>query len=152
MQKIWLGAGRVLFWLAWPVSWLTLRNSQRTRVLIVCGEEAVMLKNWIGTGGWSLPGGGRKRGETALIAAQREVHEEVGLSIGTDQFHLVGSYRRSKQGLSFMYELFIVHLPQKLPLRPRPLEISEACWMKRSDVQAKAAGASVQEALRHWPV
>ena len=39
--------------------------------------------SWAHQGGtWSVPGGARERGETAVEAALREAHEELGLDVG----------------------------------------------------------------------
>ena len=41
----------------------------------------LLVRHSYGPGGWALPGGGMKRGETAEAAALREAAEEVGCRI-----------------------------------------------------------------------
>lgn len=51
-------------------------------VIICDAEERVLLvRHSYGPANWALPGGGCKAGEDALVAAQREMHEELGLEL-----------------------------------------------------------------------
>lgn len=111
----------------------------------------VVVENWLGTGRWSLPGGGVKRDESPVQAARREVYEEVGLMIDPARLRSLGEYTQRDHGLQFRYELFIVALPQRTALTPRPVEIRRAAWLKPSDIEEEMIGPSVREALRHWP-
>src|SRR4051812_17481145 len=77
--------GTIAFWLSWPALWIYLRGSQRTRVLIVCDEEILLVRGWLSTGQWSLPGGGLHKNEDPVAGAQREVAEEVGISLTASQ-------------------------------------------------------------------
>lgn len=52
------------------------------RVLVIDEDERVLLiRHSYGSQRWMMPGGGVKRGEDVLIAAQREVREEVALTL-----------------------------------------------------------------------
>jgi ADP-ribose pyrophosphatase YjhB (NUDIX family) len=52
------------------------------RVLVLDADERVLLiRHTYGSQRWMMPGGGLKRGEEVLIAAQREVREEVALTL-----------------------------------------------------------------------
>ena len=64
--------------------WWRLAGTRVTgcRVLVIDAEERVLLiRHSYGTGHWMLPGGGMKRGESALAAAAREVREECAVAI-----------------------------------------------------------------------
>lgn len=54
-------------------------------VLIVQGNAILLIRQSYKEG-WSLPGGGMKRGETLTEAARREVMEEVGFTLHRLQF------------------------------------------------------------------
>lgn len=52
------------------------------RVLVIDPEDRVLLiRHSYGSRRWMMPGGGIKRGEDVLVAAQREVREEVALTL-----------------------------------------------------------------------
>ena len=54
-------------------AYVILFDEKAARVLLV--------KNWLSLKRWSLPGGGLKNSESHLQAAQREVREEINLSL-----------------------------------------------------------------------
>ncbi|MFM6933032.1 MAG: NUDIX domain-containing protein [Novosphingobium sp.] len=52
------------------------------RVLVIDAQDRVLLiRHSYGSQRWMMPGGGLKRGEDVRIAAQREVREEVALTL-----------------------------------------------------------------------
>ena len=52
------------------------------RVLVIDPDGRVLLiRHSYGSRRWMMPGGGVKRGEDVLVAAQREVREEVALTL-----------------------------------------------------------------------
>ena len=93
------------------------------RVLLV-QEGRVLLVRHTYRGGWHLPGGGIKRGETVETAARREVREEAGAEMG--KVKLLGIFsnlenRSSGHNILFACEDFnITGKPDH--------EIAEARW------------------------
>lgn len=64
--------------------WWRLRRPRLTgcRVLAFDGEGRVLLvRHSYGTGNWTAPGGGLRRGEDPLCAAARELAEETGCGL-----------------------------------------------------------------------
>ena len=55
----------------------------------------LMIRNSYGKGHWTFPGGAIDRGEQPADAAIREVHEEVGISLGSVE--PIGSYKSNRQ-------------------------------------------------------
>jgi len=70
---------------------LPIVRRPRTRVIVMLNDrEILMVKNWLGSQRWTLPGGGMKRGETPAAAAARELLEETGLTVNHDQLTFLG--------------------------------------------------------------
>ena len=72
MKSLWTFLGRVGGVMTWPLVWVVIRYTTRSRVLIICGDEVLLLKGWLSTGRWGLPGGGIRRGEDPVEAVLRE--------------------------------------------------------------------------------
>lgn len=103
----------------------------RTRVLVTDGHGQVLLmRGWFGRQRWDLPGGGIKRGETAVAAAIREVWEETGIRLHRSQLERVGEFSPAACNLSHGIILFRAQAPHG-PVGPRPafrFEVLEAGW------------------------
>ena len=87
--------------------------------------------------GWSLPGGGIGKGETARQAAVRELVEEVGLRVRAEQ--LLEPWEICERGPGGLNTVTIF----SLPLRTRPelevdgLEIVAGHWLTREQALAR---------------
>lgn len=57
-----------------------LRSGHGVKIIILNKNRILLIKNSY-RDGWTLPGGGVKRGETPVQTAAREVKEEVGLIV-----------------------------------------------------------------------
>lgn len=150
-HKLWVFAGRIGFLVArYPIS-LIVRNSHRTRVLIVCGEDYLVLKHWLGDDSWMLPGGGRHRDEDPLAAIQRETQEEIGLLPAPEKFVHAGQFECRDGSFRFTYDLYVVRLAERPQLRLQTLEILSASWFDRHAVLPGKATPELAVALSHWP-
>lgn len=77
---------------------------------------------------WSFPKGSIELGETEFEAAIRETYEEAGIQLTPDLLDDRITIRK--------YALYLVTLP--INIEPHPIdknEISQACWIKVSDIQ-----------------
>lgn len=120
--------GVVLFWLTWPLLWLYLRWSKRTRLLLVCGDEFLVVRSWLGPGAYGLPGGGLHKGEAPIDGLIREVREEIGITITPSEVdHLYNTVSHS-QGFKFQYDCYLLRLSAKPGLVLQPSEITDAQW------------------------
>ncbi len=57
------------------------KPTKGANILITHDEHILLVRNWVGFGHWSLPGGGIDDGEDPKSAALREVFEELRLSV-----------------------------------------------------------------------
>ena len=104
-------------------------NPNRAYVLLVDYKKAevLLIKNIVGRGGWSLPGGGLTSVESHLQAACREVREEINLRLDPRRLKqlcvLPGrSKLRSGKRVYFVYAL------KKRSLHHNRLEILTVAW------------------------
>jgi len=135
MKRLWELTGRSLYFMAQPFIFLIVFGSQRTRIVVQCGNSIVVVKDWLGNGAWKLPGGGVHRGERAVMSAVRELREETGLIFTSDQLmKLTGIVSNPRSKIS--YSCFYAKLPSKPRLRPKG-EIIDICWMPIDELLTK---------------
>jgi len=128
--------GKMAFILGWPILYLYLSRSKRTRVMVVVDNEVLAVRGWIGDGGWSLPGGGLHRSETPKSSAVRELKEETGIEVNETELQLLiddKSIRR--HGMSFRIVAYAVILKQKPVLSRQKLEINELDWLNINELE-----------------
>lgn len=129
MKKIWGVVGVAIFWISWPITWLAVNNSRRTRVLIIAKDEVLLVKNWLGRNRWTLPGGGAHGKETLQTAAAREIKEELGLDVDENDLQLLFQKEGMRDtGFRFDCDGFLLLLKHKPTLALDNLEMHEARW------------------------
>jgi 8-oxo-dGTP pyrophosphatase MutT (NUDIX family) len=101
---------------------------------------------------WGLPKGHIEAGETAELAALREVSEECG--VPADLLTVVGRlpsseyvYRRAGKLTFKLVEHFLVTVPAGTEVTPQPGEIDEAEWLAFDEASARASFADTRTAL-----
>lgn len=99
-----------------------IRRVVRPRVAVVAKDEVLLVKSWVGTGRWELPGGSQKKGETNQEAARRELREEVGADLPLEAF----AYKTTLYG-TYEAPIFSVAVKKAL-IRPNRREIIAAQW------------------------
>ncbi len=141
--------GKIIFWVTWPGLWFILRWSYRTRVLITAGDKVLVVRPWLGSGQWTLPGGGVHRGEDVVVAAIREVEEETGLKLRTKQLSLTSERTFRANGLRFRYQECVVVLKSPEDVRPQPGEVEAIEWVDKTSLNRSNAAYDVLAALGH---
>lgn len=138
MKKLYKIFARLATIIASPVTALVLHGSRRVRVVIIAEGQILLQQTSVGSQKWSLPGGGVEKHENDKAAAVREVAEEVGLVIESDQLVYLGEDYRHETGGRFprftRVYLSVALSEIKKPTITRPLEILEAKWFPLSDI------------------
>ncbi len=110
----------------WLYLLLVRRKRQGAKCVVVYKNKVLMLRNSYGTGRWTFPGGGMKKGETAERAAKRETKEEVGL--GLHKISVLGGFtHKSLIRNDSIYAFIGEATSDKVTLS---WEIAEAHWFK----------------------
>lgn len=136
MSKTLQGVGRLLFWCGWPLLWLLSRPvRRRTRIIVQHKTDILLVKDWISSGQWTLPGGGIRFGEDPRDCAIRELREETGIIADSSSLSTHKEYRAlSQSGLRFDCVAFRLELSTRPELRLRFFEISDAQWVPMARV------------------
>lgn len=151
IKKVLQRMGVIAFWLAWPLWYIYFKNShERSRVLVVYGDEILLVKGWLGTNKWGLPGGGAHKGELPVASAVRELREEVGYLAAETALRGLGSKRHSSYGLRYRAHYFVLELAEQPVLKVRMLEISEARWFQTKQIIGTMLDEDAAYALRKY--
>lgn len=121
--------------LAYPLTFLVMNNSHRTRVIVYCQGEVLVLRTRLNLGDWMLPGGGIKRNETAKTAAARELREETGIFVEQSALRKVGEKEVVNRKIKLRLTFFALKLDTKPALNLHKTEISAAKWARLSRLQ-----------------
>lgn len=151
MKPILRFLGKAAFFVGWPVWYLHFRlRPHRSRVLVVCDGQVLLIRGWLGDGAWSLPGGGIKNGESITAASVRELKEEVGIDVPESSVRSLGSYRHKAGGISYQAECGVIELEEKPNLHLQWYEIADAKWFALSDVKGRMLGKDAAYALKQY--
>jgi phosphatase NudJ len=147
MSRAWAWSGTLAYWCAWPLLWIYLRNSIRTRLLLVSDSRVLVIRGWLSDGKWGLPGGGLKAGELPDVGATRELYEETGIKLKPKQLRRYSRYRSGNNGLSFEVILFGLKIPKPCLIKRQRLEVVEARWMNPKKLDATNADSDTLMAI-----
>ena len=124
-------AGIILFKLSKPILRLWIKpTTVRVRVLVTNdNKEILLVRTWIGSQRWSMPGGGIGLGEQPKVAAVREVREEAGVHIFVSELKELGLFQSASPDLPCTIQGYVAHangVPG--PHGVHKIEILEAAW------------------------
>ncbi|MEO8784767.1 MAG: NUDIX hydrolase [Candidatus Saccharimonadales bacterium] len=149
-KKVWPQLGKLTFWLGWPALWVYLRIGWRTRILVVADGKLLLVKSWLGTSQWGLPGGGLHAKEEPVAGALRELKEETSLKLNPDQLKFLYKGKAHHHGLGFRYWCYVVELPKPLPIRKQQLEITNVAWRPIANLAEDSVTGETWAALAAW--
>lgn len=135
MKQAWYFFGKVVFYISWPVSYLYLARSTRTRLIIICDDEVLVVKGWLGGGWWGLPGGGLHSGEVPEDGAIRELYEETGIEVNATKLQkiFVGKIR-TEHKLHYTVYAYGVRLKNKPEVILQKFELTHVEWMSQEEI------------------
>jgi 8-oxo-dGTP pyrophosphatase MutT (NUDIX family) len=137
-----------IYKLGYPLAlilWFVTRpKSQGTSVVLTRDNMILLIRNTYGNPLWVFPGGGVKRKELPVSAAQREVQEEIGLSVNSLQPK--GQFLHTEQFKKDTVWVFYGRLDQT-ELNLDRSEVKEARWFEKDKLPpdlSSAAAISLQ--------
>lgn len=131
--------------MSWPLVWIVIRQTTRTRILLNSGDKILVTKGWLSTGKWSLPGGGMHRREKPADAVLRELREETNIELKETQLKYLGTKKQTK-GLPISYHLFSASVSEELAFKRQRFEIADIQWLNRRELLSKSVEQHVREA------
>jgi len=124
---------------------------ERTRVIVTSAGKILLVKDWLGDGSWSLPGGGLHRGEEAMSGAVRELWEETGLRVTVTELRFLGQMNLRGHGFSIVGNCYRLKLSSPKLLKPRGGEILEACWLPIQAIYSKSdISDNTRQVIERW--
>jgi 8-oxo-dGTP pyrophosphatase MutT (NUDIX family) len=135
MNKSHVRAGRIIYKIVFPLR--RMYRSKRTRAygVIEHSGKILVVKNWLGSGTWSLPGGGAKRGEQHEETLKRELHEEIGINIDVSKASVLikGEHRREFGVKKFI--IFHLSYKEKPATIINHLELTDFMWVDKKELK-----------------
>jgi 8-oxo-dGTP pyrophosphatase MutT (NUDIX family) len=131
MSKIRAKVGQLIYTITIPARRLYKSDKVRSYGIIEHQEKVLIIKNWIGSGVWSLPGGGSQPGETPVEALKRELNEETGLVIEETSVELIAEGVHTREFGKKRFALFHVPYKNKPSVVINYLEIVEHRWIEK---------------------
>jgi 8-oxo-dGTP pyrophosphatase MutT (NUDIX family) len=128
-ETLWEKFGRALYWAVWPAIWAYIQmNPPRTRLALTHKGKVLLVKDWLGSGEWTLPGGGLKRREAAEEGAVRELMEETSILLTPDSLKSLGSFRVKTNGIPVRIAGFWNEAKTAPDVTPRKGELIGFMW------------------------
>jgi 8-oxo-dGTP pyrophosphatase MutT (NUDIX family) len=143
MKKLLQKVGILAWWLTLPALAVYLSRAERTRAVLHHDGKIVVVKGWLGSGRWVLPGGGLHKGEDPLEGALREIREETGLAIARGSLTKLAVEPYDSRGIHFTCHYFAAELPSAAALKPQLFEISEAAWVDAGSLNVQNSNPDV---------
>ncbi|HEY4963212.1 MAG TPA: NUDIX hydrolase [Candidatus Saccharimonadales bacterium] len=135
MNLIYNYIGRLIYIATYPFIYFSVNGSSRTRVLLITDNKILILRDWVGSGEWSLPGGGMHKSEDPKVCAVREVKEETGINLDINLLTHIETINYNKKRSTSTRYIYSVHLNSRPDLTLQKYEIIEAGWFSPSELK-----------------
>jgi ADP-ribose pyrophosphatase YjhB (NUDIX family) len=147
MRRILEPFSNAAYWLIWPALYFIISGSHRTRVLVILGDKVLVMKNFLGDGRWSLPGGGIHKHEGSTVGAARELAEETAIKLKPGQLKFLGARPCTNRGITYTAHYFVAHLDNTPTTKPN-LEVIQLYWAKPAELTTETASPDVLAAMK----
>jgi 8-oxo-dGTP diphosphatase len=146
--RAWVGLGRAAYIVTWPGIWLVVKiTPPRTRIILIAENRLLLTKDWLGSGRWSLPGGGLHRNEPERQGAARELFEETSITLSPNQLTYIDTVK-SGNGMSTKLIFFRASLPSIPSVKLQKYEIAEHQWVELNKVESAGLDKVSQQIIQ----
>ncbi len=142
--------GRIAYFLTLPALILILKKRLTTRVFIVHNGQVLVLKNWLSSGRYGLPGGGIKALESPNQALLREVLEETNIKLFLADLKYQGLFQAKNGSVKYSYHLWTVNLDKKVKITKQFFEITSWNWLDLNNLKDNYLTEEVLKGLEVW--
>lgn len=141
--------GLILGYVLWLPIYFIIRFTTRTRVLVVCDGEILLLQSWLYSGYWGCPGGGIKRRESPTQTILRELREETGIIAKEKDLKNLGLMKQTGHQ-AHAFHGFILELGSKPEVKIQTSAITDAKWFRPDAISDLPTDNHVQTLLGAW--
>lgn len=135
-MRMYYSLGKFIHFVLRPLIIIAVNRTTRTRIIVRYNDEVLLMRNWLSSGEWSLPGGGLSGGEVATQGAARELQEETGVHLDAQQLRLLYDGKIVYGGgFNFRTIVFETTLTKKPNIQRQKKEISEIAWLSLDEVR-----------------
>lgn len=150
--KIWTCVGKLIYLIGWPAIYFIIRLSpQRTRILVLSEGKLLLTKDWIGTGSWSIPGGGLHVNENPVNGALRELKEETGLNLKSSDLQKLGNLTTKNNGINTKLIVYKTEFLTKPKVIINGNEIIDFTWVGSIKLKRIPIDGSTSQIIDSFP-
>lgn len=135
MTKYHVKTGQLVYKIIFPLRRIYRSNKTRAYGVVEYEGKILLVKNWLGAGNWSLPGGGAKKGESTEDTLKRELQEEAGLNIDVSMVKILLKGVHNREFGKKKYVIYHVPLNKKPSIIINHLEITDAEWINKKELK-----------------
>ena len=147
--RVWRFCGRILYRVAWPGIYIIIRTQPpRTRVVLLHKNHILVIKDWLGSGNWTLPGGGLYQQEQAARGAVRELLEETGIRMKTSDLQKSGQFFVRSHGIPMTILGYYAEVKTRPKITLQKWEVCDHQWITPEDLMRLPHSPTVIEPLR----
>lgn len=151
MKRVMTTLGHLAYWSGWPAIHVFLHGSIRTRIIVrTGGDRYLLVRPYLGSGAWKLPGGGVHKTETPVAAATRELFEELGIRAAQEQFTYLAEAEVNENGHRYRAHFLAARVEMSSALVLQWWEISDARWCSLEAIVGNIGDSAVQQAVQVW--